>query len=369
MCHMNLLDIVTSPWAIQPERLVQIREIYAARTRGQQIDIAAVEAQLGRPLDNEARRYEVVDGVAVLPIEGVIAKRANLFVQISGGTSSELVARDLRAALADAEVHSIILAIDSPGGTVDGTEVLANLVLQARERKPVVALANGAMASAAYWIGSAAGKVYIADGTTQVGSIGVVATHVDVSGAELQRGVRTTEVYAGKYKRIASQYAPLSDSGRATMQEKVDYTYGLFVEAVAAHRGVHVDKVLSDMADGRVFIGQQAISAGLVDGVATLDALIEQLNRTRTGQAGPSPSGPPARATDPASSPPQTLEQRCRADFEANADLRAEFGTVDRFIAYSQAVQSGRARILGGAMVRSAPEFSNSRSRSSKRWN
>lgn len=280
---MKLLDIVNAPWAIEPAKLHEIQAIYATHLRGEKIDVAAVEQRLGRPLNNEPKRYDVIDGVAVLPIEGVIAKRANLFSQISGGCSTQLVERDLQDALNDPAVHSIILSIDSPGGTVDGTQTLANAVRAAGENKPTVTLASGMMASAAYWIGSAAQAVYIADATTNVGSIGVVAKHVDVSKAEEQSGYKTTEIYAGRFKRIASQYGPLSDDGRQSIQDAVDYTYSLFVEAVASHRGVSTQKVLSDMADGRVFIGQQAIDAGLVDGVSTLAALVQQLNDTRSG--------------------------------------------------------------------------------------
>jgi signal peptide peptidase SppA len=282
---MKLLDVLTAPWAIEPSKLLEIQAIYATHMRGEKIDIAAVEARLGRPLANEPKAFDIVDGVAVIPVEGVIAKRANLFMQISGGASTELIARDVRSALADPSVHSIVMAIDSPGGTVDGTQTLANLIRGARDVKPIATLAGGMMASAGYWIGSAGQQIFIEDDTTAVGSIGVVATHVDVSKAEEQRGVKTTEIFAGKFKRIASQYGPLSESGRQTMQEQVDYMYSLFVADIAANRGVSEEKVLQDMAEGRVFIGKQAIAAGLVDGVSTLDALIEQLNRDRAGAA------------------------------------------------------------------------------------
>jgi len=277
---MKLLDILTAPWAIDPPKLLEIQSIYATHLRGEKIDLAGIEGKLGRPLDNHHKGYQVFDGVAVLPLHGVIAKRANLLTQVSGGVSTELSGRDLKAALADPAVHSVILDIDSPGGTVDGTTTLAALV--AESTKPIAALANGTMASAAYWIGSAASAgVYITDATTAVGSIGVVASHTDISKAQAMQGVKTTEIAAGKYKRVASSYEPLSKEGRQTLQDQVDYTYGLFVHAVAKHRGVSADTVLQNMADGRIFIGQQAIDAGLVDGVSTLDALVQQLNNRR----------------------------------------------------------------------------------------
>ena len=87
---MKLLDVLTAPWAIEPAKLLEIQAIYATHLRGDKIDIAAVEAKLGRPLANEQKAYAIQDGVAILPIEGVIAKRANLFSQISGGVSTDV---------------------------------------------------------------------------------------------------------------------------------------------------------------------------------------------------------------------------------------------------------------------------------------
>jgi len=282
---MKLLDIVTGPWAIQPEKLLEIQAIYATHLRGDKIDLEAVEKRLGRPLQNEPKGYEIRDGVAVLPVAGVLAKKMNLFASISGGASYELIARDFNQALSDPAVEAIALVIDSPGGTVDGVQQLGDAIAAARGIKPVGAFADGTMASAAYWIGAQADVVVAASDTTLVGSIGVVASHQDISAAEEKAGVKTTEITAGKFKRIASQHAPLSDEGRADIQARVDYLYEVFVDAVAKARGVSVETVLSDMADGRVFIGQQAVKAGLVDGVSTLDALIADLKQRAAGVA------------------------------------------------------------------------------------
>jgi signal peptide peptidase SppA len=349
---MKLLDIVNSAWAIEPSKLQEIAGIYATHLRGEKIDVASVEARLGRPLANESRPYEILDGVAVISIEGVMAKRANLMMQISGGVSTQLIARDLRAAADDPAVHSIILSIDSPGGTVDGTQTLADLVAQINTTKPVVSLASGSMASAAYWVGSAASRVFVAESTTLVGSIGVVATHLDISKAEELRGVKTTEIVAGAYKRIASQYAPLTSAGRQSMQDQVDYTYSLFVEAVARQRGVSADKVLSDMADGRVFMGQQAIDAGLVDGVSTLNQLVELLNQERAGVASSGPRVIRQARLDKPTSPeasnegrtmPLTLEQVKAEAPDVAAALAAEGAAAER-----QRIQQVEAQLLPG---------------------
>lgn len=280
---MSILDVVNAPWAITPDKLREIQTIYTAHLRGEKSDIEAIEAKLGRPLTNERAPYTLTDGVAVITIDGVIAKRMNLFTQISGGISTELVTQDLRAALVDPAVNGIILSIDSPGGTVDGTQNLSDQILAARRVKPIVALASGVMASAAYWIGSAASAVFISDQTTITGSIGVVTSHVDMSRAEEQKGVKTTEIYAGKFKRIASSYSPLSSDGRDSIQEQVDYLYSIFVGDVARNRGVSVEAVLQTMADGRVFTGRQGIDAGLVDGVATLAGLTHRMGLAGKG--------------------------------------------------------------------------------------
>lgn len=273
---MKLLDILASPWAIIPAKLNEIQEIYFTHLRGEKIDIKGIEARIGRKLENEEQGYENIQGVGVIPINGVIAKRMNLFSEISGGVSTQLIARDFKEAMNDRKVKAVLLDIDSPGGAVDGTQDLANLIYQSRGKKPIAAFTDGMMASAAYWIGSAANEIFISGDTTQVGSIGVVASHVDVSKAEERSGMKTTEIVAGKYKRIASRYAPLSEEGQATLQEMVDYLYGVFIGDVAKHRGVTEEDV-SKMADGKVFIGKQAKEIGLVDGIMSFDDLVMRL--------------------------------------------------------------------------------------------
>lgn len=275
---MKVIDVLNSPWAITPEKLLEIRAIYATHLRGEKIDLAGVEARIGRSLKNERTPYAMEGSTAIVTIEGVLAKKANLFMDISGGTSMQLVESDFKAAMADPAVKAIVLSIDSPGGTVDGTEGLANTIYGARGSKPIVAIADGTMASAAYWIGSAADKIYAADNSTKVGSIGVVATHEDYSQAEHAAGVKVTEITAGKYKRVASSHEPLSQDGRASIQSMVDHIYSNFVETVARNRGVGVAKVSDEMADGRIFLGQQAVKAGLVDGVSTMAAQVAALN-------------------------------------------------------------------------------------------
>lgn len=281
-----LVDLLNAPWAIVPDRLLEIQAIYAAHVRGERQDLEAVAARLGRAtLENDPQGYIVQDGVAIVPLQGVLSKRANMFSDISGGASHELFARDVARAAADPMVSAILIDADTPGGTVSGTVQSAEAVRAARQLKPTAVWASGLMASAGVWIGVEGELVVAGDAATGVGSIGVVATHVDVSQAERMMGRKTTEITAGKYKRIASAYQPLSEAGREAIQAEVDYLYSVFVDAVAAARNTTPADVLARAADGRMFYGQQAIDAGLVDQIATQDETLRELRSRAASRA------------------------------------------------------------------------------------
>lgn len=275
-------DILNAPWAILPEKLEEIHAVYQAHLQGETPDLSRFRAAMSGEDDEEGPPYEVVNGVAVIPVVGTIARRMNLFSLFSGGTSIELLMRDFAAALADTSVDAILLSVDSPGGAVGGTMLLSDAIHAARGQKPVVAFASDMMASAAYWIGSAADLV-IAEETSVVGSIGVVTVHYDYSRQDEARGIKRTFVAAGRYKAIGNDAEALSVEGRQVIQDRLDYLYSLFVGGVARNRNRDVQAVLDGMADGRVFIGRQAQAAGLVDAIGTIDdALFRALSMVRT---------------------------------------------------------------------------------------
>lgn len=337
---MKLLDVLTSPWAIVPEKLLEIQNIYATHLRGDKIDTKAIEAQLGKPLDNERKAYENRNGVGIVRVEGVLARRANMFMRISGGTSTEQMRAQFREAITDQDAASILLVIDSPGGTVDGTQEFAEEIYRARGKKPIKAVALGTIASAAYWIGAAADELYLASDTTMAGSIGVVSTHVDVSRAEDRMGVKTTEITAGKYKRIASQYAPLTQEGRASMQDMVDEIYTAFVGDVAAFRKRSVDHVLENMADGRIFLGKKALEAGLADGFAMEQDVLSALQRGRMGGFGRRSIGSSGRQQEGARMSKEEIVKSLTAE---------ELKTLNPSLA-EELVNDGRAQGLAGAI-------------------
>lgn len=310
---MTLLDLLRSAWAIQPERLLEIQSIYDTHLRGDKIDIPAIEARLGRPLASEQQEYRIREGgVAVLSIEGVLAPKANLFMRVSGGASTQLLTKQVESAIADPRVRGLILQVDSGGGSALGVPELSDTIYELAAVKPIVTVTDGVMASGAYWLGSASNAVYGSGTTVQVGSIGVVMTHNYTPNAS---GSQTTEITAGRYKRMATSAKPLDEEASAYLQQMVDHIYAVFVDAVAVNRGVSVEAVLEHMADGRIFIGQQAVDAGLLDGFMTVDQVADRMaanpaefaTRRKARVAASAPAKKPAGARADGASPTEPV--------------------------------------------------------------
>ncbi len=262
------------PWAILPSVFDAFVEVAELRAAGGSLTPAEVEARVG---DRPPVAVSKAGAVAVLALHGPIAQRMNLLMQVCGGTSTELFGQAFDAALADPEVAAIVIDIDSPGGSVAGTEELARKVYQARGAKPIVAIADSLAASAAYWIGSQADE-FVASPSSQVGSIGVVTSHTDVSKAEEASGVKTTVIAMPAAKADAHPYAPLSDEAHQAVIDSMAPFYDLFLKAVARGRGVSVAAVRDGYGQGRVLAAVPAKAAGMVDRIETLGELTARLS-------------------------------------------------------------------------------------------
>jgi capsid assembly protease len=262
---MNDFGVFNQPW------LINKRSHNALCLASRAAKVGSTQLMPEKPV--EAHMH---GDVAVIEVEGVLTKNPSYLTALLGGSSMRQLETCFTDAVRNPAVKGIILAIDSPGGTVDGTQSFCNAIYAARGKKPILAHSDGVMTSAAYWIGAAADKIYISGDTVTVGSIGVVATHVDVSEQDAKYGEKWTEITAGTFKRIASSHAPLTAEGRDYIQAQVDHIYSVFVESVAEFRNVKTEKILP-AADGKIFIGMQAIRAGLVDGRANLQQLVESI--------------------------------------------------------------------------------------------
>lgn len=199
----------------------------------------------------------------------------------------------VEAARTDPQVLGMILAIDSPGGSVAGGEALHDAIARFAAQKPVVAVMGGVAASAGYMIAVPSARIF-ASNATLTGSIGVLLQSPDVSGLLGKVGVNVDELVSGPLKGQPSVVKPLSPDGRVMLQGVVMDLYGQFVDMVASGRHMDSARVRS-LADGRPYTGHQAIGLGLVDQIGT-----EQDARAWLAQARRIPTAVATRDLKPA---------------------------------------------------------------------
>lgn len=213
------------------------------------------------------------EGVAVVPIYGVLAKNLSSFEEsCGGGTDINPIAHALAQAAADPEVAKIVLDIDSPGGEVTGIpELGARIRSIAESTKPVIAFSDATTASAAYWIASQASEFYATPSSRQ-GSIGVYAAWLDETLALEKKGYRLELYAAGKHKAMGMPFRGLSDEERQMLQASVDAIYADFKAAVTGNRPAVAEATMQ----GQMFRAPEALSLGLIDGlVADWEEFVE----------------------------------------------------------------------------------------------
>jgi len=273
------------PWAIVPEKLMQISEFLELAASGVKLTAEEIAGRITPA--RERKVAEAKGGVAVIPVVGIVSQRGGNMEEVSGpmGVATERISRQLRMALADQEVKAVLLDVDSPGGTVSGVEELSAEIFNARGGKPIVAVANSLMASAAYWIGTAADELVVTPGG-EVGSIGVWAAHLDQSKWMEMQGLTPTLISAGKFKAETHPWFPLSDDAKAHLQEEVDHFYEMFVAAVARNRAVSEKRVRDEFGEGLTVTAEKAVKLGMADRVGTLRETIERFGVS----SGPGPA-------------------------------------------------------------------------------
>ena len=274
ICHRVLSFIDKTPWAIKPDALEKIIAI-ANRSYSDPQLVAAIKSEQSLLIPESNDNNEI----AIIDVIGSIFARANLFTEVSGAVSLDALERQLDIALYDDSIKAIILRIDSPGGEVTGTHEFANYLDEACAIKPIVAYVHGMACSAAYWIASATSHIYV-DKTATLGSIGVVAAWTDDSKARTAAGLTDYEVVSSQSPK--KRLDPKLDDGRAELQKQIDGLADIFIDDVAAFRGVSRDKVLSDFGQGSTFLANEAINLGMADEISSLRDVIAELTTADT---------------------------------------------------------------------------------------
>lgn len=346
----------------------------AARFSAQHgVHMSALPAELfsTRRGERAEQGYKVVDGVAVVSVAGALVHRSRFVMADSSFLLGyNQLAAEVEDALANTDVHAILMVFDSPGGEAQGAFELHDRLRDLRGQKPLFGIADGLSASAAY-LGAAALDEFAITKTGYAGSIGVVMRHVDFSAALAQDGIRITHIYAGDHKVDGNPYESLPASVRADFQAEIDGLYHLFVEAVATGRRMDAAAVRNTQA--QTYRGTAAVAAGLADRISTTDQLIAELAGLRARSY---PVGPSARATaqpgDPsmsatpqqAGSPPASATPAATVAAATQAAAMPSPADLDHATRHARAegveqgAQAERARvsaILGHASAGCAP--------------
>lgn len=318
------LELAASqPWLMLPDALDNLLTI-----SDRMGDPVALATKRGERLE-DTRRVTMRGNVAVIPVTGPIFRYANLFTEISGATSTQVLATDIQRALDDPKVKSIVLNIDSPGGVASGINELAEMIYEGRSRKKIVAYIGGIGASAAYWIASAAGEIVI-DEASLAGSIGVVV-----------EAVVENEKASGRTRyQIVSRNAPNkrpdlgTEEGRAKVGETIDAMAAVFETKVARNLGVDASKV-PEMGDhGGLRLGAEAVQHGLAHRTGSLESLITELakpanNSPRIHTMTTVKNTAELRTALAAGTDPNTIEI-AQAEQVDTAAIRTEAATAER---------------------------------------
>jgi ClpP class serine protease len=298
--------IAAEAWAIEVEVLQQLaaiaRRAHEPEAGQSLVALAELDRQAG-PLALSTVGGEEIDGayyawrrgsVGVLPVIGPIFHRANLFTRYSGATANALLARDFARLMADPEVESILMEVDSPGGTIGGTGELANMIYEARGRKPIVAYVPSMAASGGYWIASAADSIVTARNPGWLGSLGVVS------------------VVPSSYKDdgeevVVSRKSPLKwrDPGSETGPRRVATARSTRCMEVFARERSRITGASSkrsssqDYGQGGLLVGTSAVKAGLADRIGTFEGTWRRLNGGRVKPGRPRPEPEKRRASVP----------------------------------------------------------------------
>lgn len=264
-----------SEWAILPEKLESICELLELRADGVRMTGEQIRGRIGVVEPPQNRQAGTV---AVLNLFGTVSQRMNAFSEFSGGTSTEQFAKAFQEAMDNPQVDSIVINVDSPGGTVPGVPELSEQIYNGRQKKRIVAVVNPMMASAAYWIASAASEIVAIPSASDIGSIGVLTMHTDQSGMEDKLGVRHTIISSAEFKAEGNPHQPLSESAREHFNDRVMGIHAEFVAAVARNRGISVERVESQFGQGRTYRAAEALERGMIDRVATLESVLDELS-------------------------------------------------------------------------------------------
>jgi protease-4 len=235
------------------------------------IPLGAPKGELEEQVVEEAEGFWTKNRILILPIDGVIMeKESNSILFPSENTVSEVRER-LKKAKEDSRVKAVILRIDSPGGTVTGSDTIHNEIRKFKEEtgKKVIAWFGSTAASGGYYVSAGADKI-VAHPTTVTGSIGVILQLATIEKLLEKIGVTPVTIKSGERKDAGSPFRPILPEEKEYLQNIINHLHERFVQTVAQGRKMPLDEVRK-LADGRIFTAEEALQAKLVDSIGYLD--------------------------------------------------------------------------------------------------
>lgn len=263
-------------WLMEPERHKTMTEAHAVMMAD-----AAFLGHMAAYNGQEPKPYAMRDSVAIIDFIGPITARDSFFSWIMGGAVLPALTVQINAADSDPDVDGIILNMNSPGGPPAGLAEFSHM-LRGLDT-PIVGFCDGMVASGALWISSALDGLVVSK-TASVGSIGVIAVLEDITEAAKKQGVKFTVLRAGKYKALGIRYEAMTGEAKAILQAEIDALYSVFIDEMAGNMDKDPEQILK-VADGKIFIGEQAVEAGLADKTGFLEDAIDMVlnNNERIG--------------------------------------------------------------------------------------
>ncbi len=268
--------LFNTPLAIHPQKAEVIVSSLTERLGITQIRSSMTEGD-DEYFSRKAREdsgYDVLEGIAVIPVYGTLVQKLGTLRPYSGMTGYDGIRRVFLTAMNDPEVKGICLDIDSPGGEVAGCFDLVDLIYAERGKKPVHAILSENAYSAAYAIASAADKIYVPR-TGGVGSVGVIVIHCDWSQHIKDEGLKVSIITYGNRKAESNPYVTLSDEAKAAIQQDVDEMGRLFVSTVSRNRGLSETVIRNTQA--ACYLAAEGVQMGLADVVASPDVAFQEL--------------------------------------------------------------------------------------------
>ena len=262
----RITELVCQPWlipaAVHRELAAKFRSLCAT---GQTVE------------KTPAPLYRLENGAAIVPVHGVLWQgwSDELYDEWAGVTSTDVLARAVTAASLDPAADRIELHIDSPGGLSTGIPEAARAVMDARERKPILAYNAAMMDSAAYWLGAGATMIWATE-SARTGSIGAYLALLDLSGYYDEMGIKVELFKSGENKGMGIPGTSLTDEQRARLQTRIDKLGAKFRDAVSTARA---NGVQAEYMDGDDYDADEAAGARLIDGVGTLEQARAELAR------------------------------------------------------------------------------------------